>query len=128
MFLGWEVLSANRSMDLEYCDRASIRSENAVVVHEAAVNSEPNILMADIHPSQPHQTCATVAVADAVEVEAELESGAGVAVGAGAETWGQAEPGPDDEVQPVEPGPHDQVQPVEPGPRMRQANISAASL
>jgi hypothetical protein len=37
-------------MDLEYYDRASIRLENVAAVHEAAVNSEPNILMVDIRP------------------------------------------------------------------------------
>jgi hypothetical protein len=75
-------------MDLECCDRASIRLAIAAAVHEAALNSEPT--------------------------EVEIELGAGLEVGAEVQTWAQAEPGPHDE--------------VEPGSRMRQGNISAASL
>jgi hypothetical protein len=79
---------ANRSMDLECCDRASIRLASAAAVHEGALNSEPT--------------------------EAVVEPGAGLEVGAAVETWAQAQRGPHDE--------------VEPGSRMRQGNISAASL
>jgi hypothetical protein len=44
---------ANRSMNLESCDRASIRLPSAAAVHEAAVqeatvSSSPNILTVDI--------------------------------------------------------------------------------
>jgi len=44
---------ANRSMNLEYCDRASIRLSSDAAVHDAAVreiavSSSPNILAADI--------------------------------------------------------------------------------
>ena len=55
---------------------------------------------------------------DPTEAEVEpgsgLEVGTGLAVGAEVETWAQAEPGPHDV--------------VEPGSRMRQENMSAASL
>jgi hypothetical protein len=99
-------------MNLEYCDRANIRLENAAAVHKAAVNREPN------HPRQPDQAHGAVAMADAAEAEVDsdagLEVGTDVEVGAEAETWAQAEPGPRYE--------------VEPGFRMGQRNTSAASL
>jgi hypothetical protein len=112
-------------MDLECCGLASIRLENASADHEVAVNIEPNT-MVDIHPLQPHQAYAAVAAADAVEAEAEVDSDVGLEVGAGlearaglgagveAQTWAQAEPGPHYD--------------LESGSRMRQGNISAASL
>jgi hypothetical protein len=94
-------LLANRSVNFQRCDRSSIRSENAVAVHEAAGTIE--------HPPQPHQAHATVTVADAVgaevdssaglEVGARLEAGAGLEVdtgleaGAEGQTWAQAVPG-----------------------------------
>ena len=49
-----------------------------------------------------------------MNIEAEVEPDAGLEVGAEVETWAQAELGLRDE--------------VEPGSRMRQGNISAASL
>lgn len=120
------LLPANRSMHLEYRDRASIRLENAAGAHEPAVNSQRDILMADNQPPQPQQACAAVAVADAVEAGAEVEFGAALQIGAalevgarlqvGAEagTWAQAELGPDDE--------------VEPGSHISQGNTSPPSL
>jgi hypothetical protein len=107
-------LPANRSIDLEYRDRASIRLGNAAAAHEPAVNSERYILTVDIQPPQPQQAYAAVPVADAVEAEAEVEFGAALQVGAKAETWAQAELGRDDE--------------VEPRSRTGQGNISPASL
>jgi hypothetical protein len=77
-------LQANRSRDLEYCDRASIRLESAAAVHEAAVNRAP------IHPRQPDQAHAAVAVADAAEAGAEVESGAGLEIGAALEVGAEA--------------------------------------
>jgi hypothetical protein len=94
-------------MDLEYSDRASIRLENVAAVHD---------------PPQPHQAHAAVTTADAVEAEPEVESGAGLEAGAGLEVGAQAESGTWAQ---AESGPHDEV---EPGSRMRQCNISAASL
>jgi two-component sensor histidine kinase len=95
----WKFLPANRSMDLESSDRASVRLENVAAVHD---------------PPQPHQAHAAVTTADAVEAEPEVEPGAGLEAGAGLEVGAQAESEPHDE--------------VEPGSRMRQGNISAASL
>src|SRR5262249_36582633 len=67
------LLPANRSMDLEYCDRASIRLASAAV-HDAALNIEPT--------------------------EVEVEPDAGLEAGAQVETLAQVEPGPHDEVEP----------------------------
>jgi hypothetical protein len=73
---GWQnLLPANRSIDLQYCDRASFQWENAAPVHEDAASSARNILIVDLHPPQPYQAYA--AVADAVrEGEAEVDPGA----------------------------------------------------
>jgi hypothetical protein len=73
---GWQnLLPANRSIDLQYCDRASFQWENAAPVHEDAASSARNILIVDLHPPQPYQPYAAVANA-AREGEAEVESGA----------------------------------------------------
>ncbi|SRR6266446_1490269 len=62
-------------MDLEYCDRASIRLPNDVAVHdaavhEAAVSSRPNILGADIRLQTHAGGAAAEAAVDAI-VEAQ---------------------------------------------------------